>query len=170
MTTTYQVTIGERTVRVTLRREGDQYVARLDDGPEQLVALRTVHGPLRALELGSRRAELLAEHSEGGVTLAIGGVEYRAEVVDELHARLASVTSTRGSGHLRRELKAPMPGLLVNILCAVGDEIEPGQPLAVLRAMKMENELSLTRGGKVTAVNVGPGQTVEQGEVLLVVE
>ena len=52
----------------------------------------------------------------------------------------------------------------------MGDEIQAGQPLVVLQAMKMENELSLPRGGKVTAVRVEAGQTVEQGQVLVVVE
>jgi propionyl-CoA carboxylase alpha chain len=63
-----------------------------------------------------------------------------------------------------------MPGLLVKILCQVGDTIEPGQPLAVLQAMKMENELSLPRGGTVTSIGAAAGQTVEQGQVLVVVE
>src|SRR4051794_40171724 len=81
-----------------------------------------------------------------GVSVAIGGLELRAEVLDEAHARLASVGTSRGAGHARRELKAPMPGLLVRLLCATGDTVEAGQPLAVLQAMKMENELSLPRG------------------------
>jgi len=63
-----------------------------------------------------------------------------------------------------------MPGLLVKMLCQVGDTIEAGQPLAVLQAMKMENELSLPRGGTVTSIGAEPGQTVEQGQVLVVVE
>ena len=63
-----------------------------------------------------------------------------------------------------------MPGLLVRLLCAVGDEVASGQPLAVLQAMKMENELSLPRGGRVAEVRALAGQTVEQGQVLVVVE
>jgi biotin carboxyl carrier protein len=58
----------------------------------------------------------------------------------------------------------------VKVLCAVGDTVEAGQPLAVLQAMKMENELSLPRGGTVATLNAEPGHTVEQGQVLLVVE
>ena len=45
-----------------------------------------------------------------------------------------------------------MPGLLVKVLCAAGRQVEPGQPLVVLQAMKMENELSLPRGGTVSGV------------------
>ena len=168
--TTYQVTLGERVVRVQVRRDGDRLLARVDDGPEQDVELRELRGTLHALRNGHRRTELLADEREGTVTLAIAGLEYRAEVVDEAHARLASVAGARGGGHARRELRAPMPGLLVKLLCEPGDRIEPGQPLAVLQAMKMENELSLPRGGTVTEIAAQPGTTIEQGQVLVVVE
>lgn len=167
----YQVTVGERVVQVELRRAGDQAFVRVDNGPEQPVQLRQVHGPLRALVLGERRLELLAApQDDETAALTIAGLEYRAEVLDDAHARLASVAKSRTAGHARRELKAPMPGLLVKIAVQVGDTIEAGQPLAVLQAMKMENELSLPRGGTVTAINAEAGQTVEQGQVLVVVE
>jgi propionyl-CoA carboxylase alpha chain len=169
--TTYQVTIGDRVLRVELRRQGDDVLARVDDGSLQPVDLRAVHGPMYSLVAGERRAELLAASTgDGRLSLAIGGREYRAEVVDEAHARLASVAGARAASHARRELRAPMPGLLVKVLCGVGDSVETGQPLAVLQAMKMENELSLTRGGTVIQVTAEAGQTVEQGQVLLVVE
>jgi biotin carboxyl carrier protein len=167
----YQVTIGEKVMSVELRRAGDQVFARVNDGAEQSVQLQQVHGPLRTLVVGERRVELLAAvQKDDAVRLTIGGVEYQAEALDDAHARLASVTGARATGHARRELKAPMPGLLVKILCQVGDTIEPGQPLAVLQAMKMENELSLPRGGTVTSIGAAAGQTVEQGQVLVVVE
>ena len=168
--TTYQVTLGERTFRVQVRREGDRVLVRLDDGEEQPARLATVHGPLRSLEISGRHTELLATRDQADVDLVIGGLAFHAEVLDEAHARLASLAGSRTASHVRRELKAPMPGLLVKVLCAPGDTIAAGQPLAVLQAMKMENELSLPRGGTVTATPVNPGQTVEQGQVLVVVE
>ena len=168
--TLYQVTIDDRVLRVRLRRTEAGCFVRVDGGDEQRVELGASHGAVYWLALGDRRAELLARAEEGQVTLTIGGLEHRADVVDEARARLASVAGGRAAGHARRELRAPMPGLLVRVLCQPGDTVEPGQPLAVLQAMKMENELSLPRGGTVTAVEAQPGQTVEQGQVLVVVE
>jgi pyruvate carboxylase subunit B len=168
--TLYQVTLGERQVRVAIRRAGDVVFVKVDDHLEQPVQLAHVHGASWSLVLGERRIELLAALDDDAVRLAIGGLEYQADVLDEAHARLASVAGGRSAGHARRELKAPMPGLLVNVLCQVGDAIEAGQPLAVLQAMKMENELSLPRGGTVTSLAAEPGQTVEQGQLLVVVE
>jgi biotin carboxyl carrier protein len=166
----YQVTIGERVLRVQLRRTEDGCFVRVDDSQEQRAELGAVHGSVHWLVLGQRRAELMARVADDEVTLTVGGFEYRAEVVDEARARLASVAGGRGPGHARLELRAPMPGLLVKLLCQPGDSIEPGQPLAVLQAMKMENELHLPHGGTVKSVHAQPGQTVEQGQVLLVVE
>ena len=168
----YQVTLGERVLRVQVRREGDRMLVRVDDGEERPAQLGTVRGPLRWLTLGDRSTELMAALADGGdaVRLAVGGLELRAEVLDETRARLASVAGGRGRSHVRRELKAPMPGLLVKVLCQAGDVVEAGQPLVVLQAMKMENELSLPRGGTIKSVGAEPGQSVEQGQVLVVLE
>ena len=169
-TTGYQVTIGDETLAVVLRREGDQMFARVGVGPERPVRLSTVWGALRSLELGARRVELLAERTQDAILLAIEGVQYRAEVVDEARARLGRLAGAGRAHHARKELKAPMPGLVVKVLCQPGDPVGKGQPLLVLHAMKMENELSLPHDGTVKSVGVQAGQTVEQGQVLVVVE
>jgi biotin carboxyl carrier protein len=168
--TTYQVTLGDRVFRVDLRQTDSGALVRVDDGAAHAVALTPVHGALYALSVGDSRTELLGTVAANTVALTIGGLEYQAEVVDEAHARLASVAGTRGSSHAHLELKAPMPGLVVRVLCQPGDMVQAGQPLVVLQAMKMENELALPRSGTVKAVPAQPGQTVEQGQVLVVVE
>jgi biotin carboxyl carrier protein len=168
---TYLVTLDERTLRVQVRTALDGTYVRVDEGPEVRADLRSLHGALHSLTTGDARIEVMAQPREQGqVRIALRGLEYTAEVVDEAHARLASVAGARVGSHAHLELKAPMPGLLVRMLCKVGDEVQPNQPLAVLQAMKMENELSLSRGGKVTSVKVEQGKTVEQGQVLVVVE
>lgn len=63
-------------------------------------------------------------------------------------------------------LEAPIPGKVVSVHVAVGDRVEAGQPLVVLEAMKMENELTAEQGGTVTAVHVEAGQTVDAGDAL----
>ena len=166
----YQVTIGDRTLKVDLRRQGNQILARIDDGDEQQARLEALHGNLQALTLGERRIELLAVSSGHEAQLAMGGLEYHVEVIDEAHARLSRVVGGAAGQHQRRELKAPVPGLVVKVLCEPDQQIEPDQALVVLQAMKMENELSLSRAGTVKEVSAQPGQTVDQGAVLVVVE
>jgi biotin carboxyl carrier protein len=63
-------------------------------------------------------------------------------------------------------IKAPIPGTIARLLVAPGDAVSLGQPLLVLEAMKMENEVRATRAGTVSALHVAPGQVVKRGELL----
>lgn len=166
----YQVTAGEQILTVTLRREGEHMFARVGEGPEQRVKLDVGHGTEHVLTLGDRSQVLLARRSGVGVEVAIEGFRYQVEVLDELRARLARLAGTGRGHHARRELKAPMPGLVLSVNCAPGERVARGQPLVVLQAMKMENELGVPQDGTVQSVLVQSGQTVEQGQTLLVVE
>jgi acetyl-CoA/propionyl-CoA carboxylase biotin carboxyl carrier protein len=62
-----------------------------------------------------------------------------------------------------------MQGTIVKVLVAVGDEVEAGQVVCVLEAMKMENNISAEVAGTVTAVNVSPGDGVGAGDVVAVI-
>ncbi|HJW48072.1 MAG TPA: acetyl-CoA carboxylase biotin carboxyl carrier protein subunit, partial [Candidatus Limnocylindria bacterium] len=64
-------------------------------------------------------------------------------------------------------LVAPMPGLIVRVNVQVGDAVQPGAPVVVMEAMKMENELRAQTAGVVSAVRVQPGAAVEKGAVLV---
>ena len=61
---------------------------------------------------------------------------------------------------------APMPGKVVRVLVAPGDQVEAGQGLLVVEAMKMQNEMKAARAGKILSVAVIPGATVAAGEIL----
>jgi biotin carboxyl carrier protein len=65
---------------------------------------------------------------------------------------------------------APMPGRIVRVLAAAGDDVSARQPVVVVEAMKMENELRTPRAGRVKEVSVTPGMSVEAGRVLAVIE
>jgi biotin carboxyl carrier protein len=67
-------------------------------------------------------------------------------------------------------IEAPIPGKVVAVAVAPGDEVSSGQSLVVLEAMKMENELTADRQGRVAEVHVAPGDTVEAGAVLVELE
>ena len=69
-----------------------------------------------------------------------------------------------------KKIVAPMPGLVVRLNVSVGDSVIVGQGLVVVEAMKMENELKAPADGVVASIAVQPGQTVDKGAVLLVLE
>jgi biotin carboxyl carrier protein len=66
----------------------------------------------------------------------------------------------------RAAIVAPMPGRIVRVLVADGDEVEAGQGIVVVEAMKMQNELKAPRAGRVTSIGVKPADSVNAGAVL----
>ena len=96
--------------------------------------------------------------------LAVGERDFDFEVLTPVEAIEASAVA-EAVGPSR--LDAPIPGKVVKVHVNVGDEVETGQPLVVLEAMKMENELTAAQAGKVTAVHVEPGQIIDTGGLLV---
>ena len=101
--------------------------------------------------------------------ITLKGVFYSVQVEDERSRRMnASRKMALPGGELA--IIAPIPGLVVKVLVVDGEEIAEGQPLVLLEAMKMENELCAVRAGRVKQVKVAAGQRVEQKAVLIVLE
>ncbi|MBR5203621.1 MAG: acetyl-CoA carboxylase biotin carboxyl carrier protein subunit [Bacteroidaceae bacterium] len=67
-------------------------------------------------------------------------------------------------------IKSPLPGVILDIKCNVGDEVKRGQTLIILEAMKMENSINADKDGKVTAINVSKGESVLEGTDLVIIE
>jgi biotin carboxyl carrier protein len=84
--------------------------------------------------------------------------------------RWAARGAPAGAGSGPQRVTAPMPGKVVRVLVAAGDEVKARQGLVVVEAMKMENELRAARDGRVKDVHVAEGALVESGRLLVVVE
>jgi biotin carboxyl carrier protein len=110
------------------------------------------------------------------VRIAGNGAEWHATVgdrsftLDVADPRDAAKRSNTTLGHLHQNVKAPMPGKVIRLLVREGDEVAPGQGLAVVEAMKMQNELKALRAGRVVRVVAKDGDTVAVGDVLLTLE
>jgi biotin carboxyl carrier protein len=75
-----------------------------------------------------------------------------------------------GGAQGEQKIVAPMPGRVVRILVARGDAVEPRQPVIVVEAMKMENELRSPKAGRVKEITVESGASVEAGRILVVID
>lgn len=98
----------------------------------------------------------------------VRGQVYRVRLDDERTQALASLAGgahTAGDANIR----APMPGLVSNVLVVEGAEVQRGQAVVVLEAMKMENDLTTPRAGVIKSLRVARGQAVNQGDLLVVV-
>ena len=67
-------------------------------------------------------------------------------------------------------VKSPLPGVILDIKCNVGDEVKKGQTIIILEAMKMENSINADKDGKITAINVSKGESVLEGTDLVIIE
>ncbi|MCS7181865.1 MAG: hypothetical protein NZ869_01975 [Thermoanaerobaculum sp.] len=114
---------------------------------------------------GQRLPVYFARHSQGGWHLFFRGQELTVHLVDALrrHSRVS------GAQRQGEELRAPIPGRVVQVLTPPGTEVQPGTPVLVLEAMKMQNLITTQAAGVVEEVLVQPGNAVEQGQLLAVV-
>jgi biotin carboxyl carrier protein len=116
--------------------------------------------------IGGRSMEATVEETRDGLLVRASGLEFQIQIKDPRSWRRA-----RGGGielEGRQELVAPMPGKIVRVLVAAGQQVTAGQGLLVIEAMKMQNEVRSPKAGTVEKL-AGEGQTVNAGEVLAVV-
>ncbi|MCI0567443.1 MAG: biotin/lipoyl-binding protein [Acidobacteria bacterium] len=162
-----EVRIGGRNRRVDLRRDGDRYRGRV--GKRSVEAEVTERGPYSLLiRLGKRTFDVTFDEAGTTLLLDLGSRQVAVEIMDPLKG--AAEGTGIGMGRGRREVRASMPGKVVAVKVKVGDEVDKGQGLIILEAMKMENEVASPCQGKVVELEVTPGQTVETGSLLAAVE
>ncbi len=146
---------------------------RMPDGRERLVDFDVALGEdLFSLLIDNQSHEVHLEPGEtrGDYEVTLDGQIYQVKVQTERQHRLASLAPRQNLHTGEIQVKAPMPGLVTIIAVEIGQTVEQGQRIAVLEAMKMENELRAPKAGTIKAVNVQAGQTVEQNKVLVILE
>jgi propionyl-CoA carboxylase alpha chain len=151
----------EVAVRYQRRRDG-AFDAWVDDGDPVRVRVLTVDGDAVDIEIDGRRAVVTAERH--------GGRWHVHGPSGDLTFVARSRFPERGRDSVAGGQTAPMPGKVVAVRVAPGDEVEPGQVLVVLEAMKMEHQVTAPEAGVVSEVLVAVGQQVENGALLVVVD
>lgn len=168
-----------------------RYFAKIQGSEEQLpvdiepagegkykVTLRDQTHLVDALQLDNGLMSLLIEGNSYGaefedqgddVAVLLRGRVIRVDVADERRLRLRAM-STEFAVTGKQVICAPMPGKVVKVLVKPGQDVEAGQGLVVVEAMKMENELKAPKAGKVVELLAKEGSTVENNAKLVVVE
>ena len=108
-----------------------------------------------------------ADYNEKTFVLMINGNTYQLSAKDKFDLLLKDLGFENLAALKVSEIKAPMPGLVLDILVKVGEEVKKGDPLMILEAMKMENILKSTTDGIIKKINVEKKQAVEKGQVLI---
>lgn len=102
-----------------------------------------------------------------GGGIAVNGRVYEVEVVDPRVFRARGAAGRAGG---RQSIAAQMPGRVIRVLVEAGQDVEAGQGLIVVEAMKMQNEMRSPAAGKVMEVRIGTGQAVIAGQILMVID
>ena len=166
----YEVEIGGRRRQVTVTREGDGFAVTLDGTTKQVDAAR-VDGQTLSLIVDTvcpTDVTIAPDATAGQMTVHVGGVPVAATVNGR--RRWGQKDDGGESASAPQRLAAPMPGKVVRVLVRVGDMVAARQPVVVVAAMKMENELRASRAGTVAEVHVREGASVEAGAPLVVIQ
>ncbi|MGB3463774.1 MAG: biotin/lipoyl-containing protein [Cyclobacteriaceae bacterium] len=98
--------------------------------------------------------------------IKVNGTSYPVLLRDKLDMNLEKMGISQKSGDANSEIKAPMPGLIIDVLARTGDEVKKGDPILILEAMKMENVIKSPIDGKIEEVFVSQGESVEKNKIL----
>jgi biotin carboxyl carrier protein len=165
------VRVQERAFEVEVARHADGWDVRVDGEHFPVDASHLGDASLLTMLIAGRSVlahTRVADPRRGLFDVSIGGHSRRVEVLDPLAAATQAAKRAAASG--RVALEAPMPGLVVAVRVQPGDTVQPGTPLIVMEAMKMQNELASEVAGLVREVHATVGLAVESGTELVVIE
>lgn len=150
--------------------ELDGATARVDGGAAVRTSIASLPGtPLQLVSMGDAVHRVLArrEGERGRYSVGIDGRRFTVVALDERAHAIRDLRSAAAVATGPRPLIAPMPGMIVRVTVGVGDEVQAGQGIVAMEAMKMENELRAPSAGRVRAVHAVPGTAVEKGATLI---
>ena len=132
---------------------------------------------------GNKYEVVVGDITDNIATLTVNGEEYTVEMEKQAEPEKkkpvvrAAVTASddapvanKATADKANAIKAPLPGVITDILVAEGDEVKAGDTVIVLEAMKMANNLAAEKDGKVTAICVKIGESVMEDDALVVIE
>lgn len=153
---------------IAIERQGGRLLARIGDQVHELDLALVGDGAAFSLLVDGRSYDVVADVGRESVTIQLLGQRFAVHVEDERERAAHAVAGNKPSG--RQELRAAMPGIVVDVKVAAGDAVEAGQTLVVLEAMKMQNPLAADAPGKVVRVLCKPGEAVAASSLLVELE
>ena len=162
----YDVTIDGKNYRLELNRGDRRWSCRLE-GRDLEVDAVLARPDVLSLRIGNMAYEVKSERMANDLHLWVGSTRFTVEIRDPRSLRGRARTA---DDHGPRKITAPMPGKVVRVLVREGDDVELGHGVAVVEAMKMQNEIKSPKKGTVRKILVGEGAAVNAGDVLAIVE
>ena len=134
------------------------------------------------VHLENKRYHLLLDHKSFNLEVVdynlkeklahvkVNNKDVEVSVKTEMDLLLTEMGLNNNHNNVARDIGAPMPGLILDVVVAEGDEVKKGDKLLVLEAMKMENIIKSPGDGKIKSISVSKGQSVNSGQKLILFE
>ncbi|MCH2450878.1 MAG: acetyl-CoA carboxylase biotin carboxyl carrier protein subunit [Gracilimonas sp.] len=163
----FQATIRDNEHDIELSPKEGTFIAGDNEGKYTFEFVNGRH----ILRTGTKTYKIDNVSKEGStIEFSMNGVWHSVDVKDEQELLLDRLGFKTGAAAAEGILKSPMPGKILEIMVSEGDEVEKDQPLAILEAMKMENELKAPVAGTIISISAEVGQSLEKNSPILEIE
>ncbi len=161
----YKAQIGQKAFDI--ERDHETLVVNGNPLDWDLTSLGNGHYHILYRTKGYRAEVVRTDREAKTVELKVNGRKYTIQLRDKFDLLLEKMGMTNSTAAKINVIKAPMPGLIIDLRIKVGDFVKAGDPLLVLEAMKMENIIKAPGEGTVKQVKIKKGDTVEKGQLLV---
>ncbi len=161
------VSLGGVAIACTIQADRHGADVTIDDTLLRVESSWTPGDRLARVSVGGEALLLKVDKINQGFRIRNRGADLEVHVRTPRQAELAALMPVKEAADTSKLLLCPMPGLIVRVDVAVGDEVQVGQALAVVEAMKMENTLRAERRGRVASVNAAAGDSLAVDDVIL---
>ena len=159
----YTTVVNNEQFEVEIQRDGSVTV----NGKRHEVDFLELGEGLFSIITDTKSLDLAIDGKQGDFEVLLDGRLYEVQVLDQ---RAMLMLNRKGGLKLDSgEINAPMPGLIVDVLAQVGDEVAEGDTVIVLESMKMQNELKAPRAGIVESLQCASGDTVDKNQLLAII-
>ena len=157
--------LADREFHLRLRARKDNHIQVVMNGEAFDIEIEYFSAEEYLLKIDGKVYDVIVSPNSDSYAVCIHG--------KNLHVGKKSPLQHLGGGSARsdrREVKTSMPGRIIEVLVREGEEVEAGQAVLILEAMKMQNEIKSPQPGKVTRIGPGRGDSVEAGALLFIIE
>jgi biotin carboxyl carrier protein len=161
----YEVTVGERSRAIEVTVQGEGFSVRIDGADAVYVDVRKPTPHVLSVLCGGLSYEVGLKRNKEAWDVDIYGTTHEVHAVDPRRKALRLA-----GGSEQGLLKTAMPGRVIRLLVEPGQEVSKGDPIIVVEAMKMENEMKAPSDGVIVKIHVEEGEAVEAGSPLILVE
>jgi biotin carboxyl carrier protein len=162
----YRVRIGDRELALSVGKNGQILI----DGEVRPVEILQIDEHEFLVTSAPHQHRMALVRQGTGYVVVTEGMTLEAVVESPRERLIREHAHERSIEHARAEIHAPMPAMVVRVEVSEGEAVSAGQGLLVLEAMKMENELRAPRDGIIKAIHARPGNAVEKGALLMLLE